>query len=69
MNIETKENVFTLSVFQKLNPPVLAQGQRHMVGFMDTTMLPLSHSPSLQKHRSGVTGQGRGGPLLIGLFS
>lgn len=40
-----------------------------MVGFMDAALLPLSLSPSLQKHRSGVTGQGRGAPLLIGLFS
>lgn len=37
---------------------------------MGATMLPLflPLSASLQKHMSGVTGQGRGAPLLIGLF-
>lgn len=27
-------------------------------------MLPLSLSPSLQKHRSGVTGRGEGSPIV-----
>lgn len=58
---------FFFFFFLDAHPPVLAQVQQHTVGFIDAFMLPLSRLlslPSLQKLRSGVTGQGRESPIV-----